>query len=318
MGASLSRSSSAPASSSSFSSRRNNDGLSAMGMLYLTIITNCWFLHEPRMLTDLINFRNSSPSSWWRSPSWHNDILWHSHNYTNVTSTVASLFTHADLEHLFSNMFLLWITGKQLFVRRSENFTQQQQDQHQSSSLSLFSWTSPLAFLWFYLGSQFLSVAGCRLICYWLDREWSRKVANDRKLWSWQWVPDLWRDAWFTLSNAQQVVELRVWQFRPSIGSSAAVYGVVGAHVYVSLCCREHPAKMDMRAKTIWLGRIAMELAKTPLSLEQISLLENGDNIDHASHICGFVGGFFLAFVWDRIFSRRRRYTQHDTRAEDL
>eukprot|EP00536_Pseudo-nitzschia_multiseries_P009118 jgi/Psemu1/306308/fgenesh1_kg.248_\ len=275
-----------------------------------------WFHHEPRMLSDMIDTINNSSLLRW-SPSWHRNILWHSHNYTNVMSAVASLFTHADWEHLFSNMFVLWISGKQLFVSRDESFTQGLETTHDRGSSSLLSWTSPLAFPWFYLGSQFLSVVGCQLICYWLDREWARKVAQERKLWSWKWVPDSWRDAWFTLSHAQQAVELRIWKFRPGIGSSAAVYGVIGAHVYASLCCRQHPAEMDLRAKTIWLGKIGMELAKTPLSLEQISLLE-GDNIDHASHLCGFIGGFFLAFVWDRITSIRRRLIRHDNAMHDL
>ena len=308
----------------SFRQRNNGLSLSAMAILYLTIFLNCWFHHEPTMLTDLLAFQYDSYSSLWWSSSWNYKILWHSHNYTTLTSTVASLFTHADWGHVFSNMFILWMMGKQLFIPEDNYRTQQQQQQQQrqrqgqhfrSNPWTLFSWTSPLAFLWFYLGSQFLSVVGCRMICYWLDREWSRKVAQDRAMWSfqWQWVPDSWKDTWFTVSNAQQAVELRVWKFTPVIGSSAAVFGVVGAHVYAALCCSDHPAEMDFRAKTIWLGKIGIELAKTPLSLEQISLLEPGDNIDHASHICGFMGGFFLAFVWDRVFctSSRRRYNQH-------
>ena len=286
-----------------------------MAILFLTIILNCLFHHDPTMLTDLLAFQDDSSS--WLS-SWNYNIIWHSHNYTTVASTIASLFTHDGWGHVFSNMFLLWVTGKELFVPEKKYSTQRQDQCYRSSPWSLFSWTSPLAFVWLYFGSQFLSVVGCRMICYWLDREWSRKVAQDRALWSWQWVPFSWRDAWFTVSHAQQAGELRVWKFTPIIGSSAAVFGVVGAHVYAALWCRDHPAEMGVRAKTIWLAKIGMELAKTPLSLEQISLLERGDNIDHASHICGFMSGLFLAFVWDRVFSRRRRYNHHGNNMQDV
>lgn len=288
---------------------RHHNGFSAMGMLYLTIITNSWFHHEPTMLTDFLSFHGAQGSG-----PWSNGFFWHSHNYTSVKSTLASLFTHGDWEHVFSNMFLLWLSGKQLFVSENDTPSRQRQNQNQNQ----ISWTSPSAFLWIYVGSQFLSVAGCRIICHWLDREWSKRVADGRNLWSWQWVPYSWRDAWFTLSNAQQAVELRAWQYTPIIGSSAAVFGVVGAHVYVATCSRSHPAEMDARAKTIWLMKIGMELAKTPLSLKKISSLEGGDNIDHASHFCGFVGGFFLAFVWDRVFARRRPNNNENRVYDDL
>jgi membrane associated rhomboid family serine protease len=91
------------------------------------------------------------------------------------------------------------------------------------------------------------------------------------------------------------------------IGSSAAVFGVVGAHVYAALCSTSHPAKMGTQAQLMWLGKIGMELARTPFSLDQMSLIaaDDEDNIDHASHLCGFIGGFLLAALWD-ISARRR------------
>jgi membrane associated rhomboid family serine protease len=55
---------------------------------------------------------------------------------------------------------------------------------------------------------------------------------------------------------------------------------------------------MDAREKIFWLIRISMELLGTPFTLDQVSLLFE-DNIDHASHLCGFVGGFSLAFLWE-------------------
>mmetsp|Transcript_4341 Transcript_4341/g.12472 ORF Transcript_4341/g.12472 Transcript_4341/m.12472 type:complete len:360 (+) Transcript_4341:2260-3339(+) len=311
MEASMSESSAVSASPPFVSPRRNKSGFSAIGMLYVTVILTCWFHHEPRMLSDLIDLFNDSSC-------WNRSVLWHSHGYTNVTSAVTSLFTHADWEHVSSNMFVLWMSGKHLFVSRNRSFTEERQNPHDRCSSSLFSWTSPLAFPWFFFGSQFLSVVGCRFICHWLDREWARKAAQERKSWSWNWVPDSWRDAWFTLSHAQQAVDLRVWKLRPGIGSSAAVYGVVGAHVYASLCCRDHPAEMDVKTKTIWLAKIGMELARTPLSLEQISSLDAADNIDHASHICGFIGGFFLAFLWDRIIRIRKSFARHGNEMHDL
>jgi membrane associated rhomboid family serine protease len=261
------------------------------------------------MLTGLLSLRNESRFEWWPS-SWNHVFLWHSHNYTTVTSAIASLFTHANWEHVFENILLLWMMGKQLFVAENNYFSQQRRNHRRTWT----SWTSPLAFLWIYLGSQFFSVVGCRIICHFLDREWSRMVANDRALWSWQWVPFSLRDTWFTLSHAQQAIELRAWQYTPIIGSSAAVFGIVGAHVYAALGCTNHPAEMDIQAKTIWLVKIGMELSETPLSLEQISMQKGGDNIDHASHFCGCLSGFFLALVWDRVFHGRK----YESRIQDV
>lgn len=259
------------------------------------------------MLTGLLSLFNDSVFERWSS-SRNRVSLWHSHNHTTITSATASLFTHGDWEHVFSNMFLLWMVGRHLFV--SENVDKshrQRRSNHRRAWAAPFSWTSPLAFLWIYLGSQFLAAVGCRLICHCMDREWSRMVANDRELWSWQWVPHSWRDTWFTLSHAKQVVDLRTWQFSPIIGSSAAVYGIVGAHLYAALYCKNHPAELDVRSKAIWLFKIGMEVANTPFTLAQLSMRERGQsNIDHASHFCGLWGGFCLAFVWNRVYNAIR------------
>jgi membrane associated rhomboid family serine protease len=116
------------------------------------------------------------------------------------------------------------------------------------------------------------------------------------------------KDAFYTITNAEQAIELRAWQYTPMIGSSATVFGVVGAHVYVALLSRGHPAQMDSKAQLMWLGKVGMELARTPFSLDAISLLNNEDNIDHASHLCGFIGGLLLAAVWDSFSHQKRRH----------
>ena len=82
------------------------------------------------------------------------------------------------------------------------------------------------------------------------------------------------------------------------IGASAAVFGVVGAHIYTAVCSDRHPATIDSITLLLWLGKVAMEFAWTPFSLDHISMLFE-DSIDHSSHVCGFIGGFLLAVVWD-------------------
>mmetsp|Transcript_18771 Transcript_18771/g.46599 ORF Transcript_18771/g.46599 Transcript_18771/m.46599 type:complete len:311 (+) Transcript_18771:321-1253(+) len=275
-------------------------GVSAMGLLYLTIIANIWFHHEPDLLDDLLSLHDKRFELSSRNRL---SIIRHSHNRTTLASATASLFTHGDWEHVFWNMLLLWMTGKQLFVSKSEK---RKHSHHRASSV--FSWTSPLAFLWIYLGSQYLASVGCRIICHCLDREWSGRLANNRETWSWQWVPNVWRDTWFTISHGKKVLELRAWQYTPVIGASAAVYGVVGAHLYTAVYCTNHPSQMEVYSKLIWLFKIGMELVETPLTLEQLSIQWRGENIDHASHVCGFLGGFFLAFVWNRIWNVRTKY----------
>lgn len=268
----------------------NNHGLTAMSLLYLTIILNFWIQQETTLIEDLLV--SSNPSSFW-------GYDWHSHSFTTVKSMFISLFSHADWEHVLSNMTLLWMVGKHLFVdveRIGET----------RFRWLVTSWTSPFCFLWIYLGSQVLSFAGCRCLSHLLDREWEQRVRQDRATWSWKWVPDTWKDAYYTVSNAQQALELRVWQYTQTIGSSAAVFGVVGAHVYAAFCNRQHPARMDSKAQMLWLVKIAMELSRTPFSLDQISSLPDGDNIDHAAHFCGFVGGFLLAAVWHGISKKWR------------
>lgn len=279
---------------------QQRNGLTAMTLLYLTMLINFWIQQEPSILDDILFHSSSITSSslsWWTA-----GYEWHSHRYTTIKSIFVSLFTHADWEHVASNMFLLWVVGKQLFVQQIQQQQQHCQDDNRIKRWT--SWTSPIAFIWIYFGSQLMSVAGCRFISHWLDLEWRRRVERDRVNWTWQWVPTSVKDAFYTITNAEQAIELRAWQYTPMIGSSAAVFGVVGAHVYAALLSRDHPAQMDSKVQLMWLGKVGMELARTPFSLDAISSLNNEDNIDHASHLCGFIGGFVLAAVWD-YFSRR-------------
>jgi membrane associated rhomboid family serine protease len=293
--------------------------LSAMTLLYLTIIVNLWVHHESNAFTD--SWISSPWSSSLSSSIW--DYPWHSHKYTTIQSMFVSLFTHADWEHVLSNMSLLAWTGRQLFVANKSTYrtarypqTRQEIEQRTSSSAQYQAWTNPLSFVWIYIGSQILSTVGCRAISYWLDWSWQRQLVKNRSQWAWVWVPDSWRDIYSTVVlHPQQVLDLRLWQYTPTIGASAAVYGVVGAHVYAAIFIPNHPATMDARAQAVWLGTIAIEFSKTPFSLEQLTKLgrwssnnttiDEYDNIDHASHLCGFVGGVLLAALWDR-FSRPR------------
>jgi membrane associated rhomboid family serine protease len=245
--------------------------MTAMILLYVTLIVNLWIYYDPALL-----------DGWFRNHYWW-DYSWHSHNYTTFTSMFVSLYTHADLEHVLGNMFGLWMAGRRVF-----RYTP--------------CWTSPWSFLWVYLGSQVTSVAGCRLLSYWLDQEWKRKITQGRVGWM-TWVPIPWRDAYSTLFNVSQVAQLRFWQFVPIVGASAAVYGVVGAQIYTALLSKRHPAKMRPIDQLFWFSRIAMEFGGTPFSLDEVSLLLE-DNIDHASHLFGFVGGFLLAATWEYCWHR--------------
>lgn len=240
---------------------------------------------------------NNAASGWWYFDG-------HSHSYTTLPSMLISLFTHTDWEHVFSNMLHLWIVGRQLFVPTDVDSSN---DNTPWWRWLVSSWTSPLCFLWIYLGSQGLAVVGCRFLSHLLDREWEQRLRRDRATWSWQWVPDAWKDAYYTITNAQQAVELYGWKNTPMIGSSAAVFGVIGAHVYVAFFARDHhPARMDSRGQLIWLVKIGMDLVRTPFSLDEISSLDKDDNIDHASHLCGFVGGMLLAAVWHILICTRK------------
>jgi membrane associated rhomboid family serine protease len=254
--------------------------VTAKALLFVTLMVNLWVHYDPALLDRI--FKNYY---WW-------DYKWHSHTYTTWTSMFVALFKHSDWEHVLGNMCGLWLAGRRVFINTP-------------------AWTSPWAFLWVYLGSQISSVAGCRLLSYWLNLEWQRTLVKGRVGW-WTCVPIPWRDAWSTLFNVSQVAQLRVWQFAPIIGASAAVFGVVGAHVYTLVCSKSHPASMgDALSLIFWMTTIAMEFDLTPFSLDQVSLLFE-DNIDHASHVCGFVGGFLLAAMWE-YWHRPKTTLEHAT-----
>jgi membrane associated rhomboid family serine protease len=301
-------------STATMESTESRHGLTAMALLYLTIVVTLWVHQEPSLFTDWLSY--SSSSLW--------DYQWHSHKYTTVPSMLVSLFTHADWEHVLSNMFLLAWTGRQLFVagisldRSARRRASERNDQTSSAHQA---WTHPFAFVWVYVGSQILSAVGCRAISYWLDWSWERQLIHNRAQWTWGWIPDSWKDVYSTVVlHPQQAVDLRIWQYAPMIGASAAVFGVVGAHVYAAVFAPDHPAKMDPRTQAVWLCAIAVEFSMTPFSLEQItkvgrwssSNIDEYDDIDHASHLCGFVGGFVLAILWDRFSKRWDQRSRHD------
>jgi membrane associated rhomboid family serine protease len=248
--------------------RRN--AVTGVALLYCTMVINVWLLVFP----DFINFICQDLFSF--------ECSWHSHKFSTWTSVLISMFTHSDWEHLLGNMWLLWIIGRKVFVPT-----------HTPNEI----WNSPFAFLWIYFGSQMSSVYGCRLLSYWLDLAWERKLIQGRQGWM-TWVPIFVRDGWSTAQNFSQMTKLRLWQFVPGVGASAAVYGVVGSYVYTALCCRRHPAALDKFAIIFWSFLFLQELRGTPFSLEHIAL-PSEDNVDHAAHAFGCLGGFLLAYSWD-------------------
>jgi len=232
---------------------------SAQTLLLVIIVITLWCHYDDRLVSD----------------------FWHSPNHYSVSSTIKTLFSHCDWEHVVENMFLLWFCGRRVFVGSS--------------------WSSPMAFLFIYFGSQFASVCGCQLLSQWLNRSWKNVLKRGRFGWS-PWVPVFFRDAWSTISYAPQIAQLRLWQFSSSSGASAAVCGVVGAHLYTANVSSRHPSTMDVLTKILWLGFVWTEVAGTPLSLEQLSKIV-ADRIDHAAHLSGLIGGFILAWVWENAHS---------------
>jgi membrane associated rhomboid family serine protease len=79
-----------------------------MALLHLTIVLNLLIQNDSMLMEDLASQTPILPSFW--------GYEWHSHSYTTAKSLLISLFTHADWEHVLSNMFLLWSVGKNLFI----------------------------------------------------------------------------------------------------------------------------------------------------------------------------------------------------------
>ena len=48
-------------------------------------------------------------------------------------------------------------------------------------------WQRASTFVWIYVGSHLASVAGCRLLSYWLDQQWDFKLQQGRTGW-WKWA----------------------------------------------------------------------------------------------------------------------------------
>jgi membrane associated rhomboid family serine protease len=91
------------------------------------------------------------------------------------------------------------------------------------------------------------------------------------------------------------------------IGASGVIYGWMGMRLFTSLFSRHH-SKMSNVDYFFLIGTFAHDLSKSPLTLDELSISTflDGDNVDHAAHFFGAVGGIILALIillWDQFLS---------------
>ena len=284
--------------------------LTSLSLLYATIIITVWLFYDDSLVNTLLKSSDQNSRNWL---AWS---VWHSHEETSPPLLLASLFQHADWEHVIGNMFALWLAGRRVFVSVTADPNSARRTTN-SANKPWDGWTHPMAFIWIYYGSHIYSVIGCRLLSYWLDQQWYGILQHRRQGWS-TWLHPM-ADIWSTLTHTSQIAKLRWWQWAPTIGASGAVYGVIGAQVYTGLISTIHPGSMDLLTCMYWCVQILTAIRGTPFTLHHFSWnswwLSDSDpfhgdadddgRIDHASHLFGFMGGFILAYLWEiqRFFS---------------
>lgn len=221
----------------------------------------------------------------------------------NLQSMLLSIFYHVDPTHLTMNMLCIYQTGFELYVNSSSK-------RWRSFSMPIIS----------YLICGFGSFYGVELLSkyhtYQMELKMQKaRVANQCTHWMCKsinnalgrdvvssYITNVWSD-WTTTFP----VKLSMWHFRliRRIGASAAVYGWVGMRLFTSWYSPYH-SKMHGLDVVLWMGILAHELSKCPLSLQDLQVstfLEEG-NVDHTAHFFGAIIGMLwaaLVLLWDKV-----------------
>lgn len=124
-------------------------------------------------------------------------------------------------------------------------------------------------------------------------------------------VASYFTNAWADLTTSFRFADIKLsmlyYQAIYRIGASGVVYGWMGMRLITSWMSPYH-SRLHSLDYFFLIATLAHDLNESPLSLEdlRLSVLLEGDGIDHAAHIMGAVFGIIWALVlilWEKVTS---------------
>ena len=222
-------------------------------------------------------------------------------------SMLLSIFYHMDPTHLFMNMMALHRYGMELFVYTSSK-----------------RWQKPVVVLVSYVACGIGAFWGIELLSRYHEYQWEQKINNARyasRCNHWfcnslndavgRDVSSLFTNAWADLTTSVDFADIRwsMWYntIINRIGASGVVYGWMGMRLITSWMSPYH-SRLDAFGYFFFIAILAHDMHQSPLSLEDLrmSVLLEGDGVDHATHIMGALFGMLWALIlilWIKITS---------------
>ncbi len=182
------------------------------------------------------------------------------------------LFMHADIRHIFFNMFLLWVVGshvEQLWGRNK--------------------------FLFFYISSGIgAGIIATSINYFQFDLIYDQLINNGLSVADIQNILDTGRynDAIVTVSN-QKMSDFFNYYHTPSVGASGAVFGVFAASAVLYPNARIGLLFLPFTLTNKYFISI---LVLSDLFLGALSL--PNDNVGRFAHVGGAIIGFIIAYYW--------------------
>mmetsp|Transcript_32409 Transcript_32409/g.69970 ORF Transcript_32409/g.69970 Transcript_32409/m.69970 type:complete len:347 (+) Transcript_32409:413-1453(+) len=218
----------------------------------------------------------------------------------NFKSMLLSIFYHMDPTHLFLNMIALHRYGSELFVHTSSR-----------------KWQSFHVIVISYLVCGIGAYCGIELLSRYHEYQWEKKVHDARiaqKCTHWlchslneafggEDISSLFTNAIADISTSFNFadIKLSMWYYQViyRIGASGVVYGWMGMRLFTSWMSPCHHSRLDGLDYFFLLATLANDWNNSPISLEDLrmSVLLEGDGVDHAAHIMGALFGMMWALV---------------------
>ncbi|KAL7547037.1 hypothetical protein ACHAWF_010359 [Thalassiosira exigua] len=216
----------------------------------------------------------------------------------NLSGMLLSIFYHVDPTHLFMNMIALHRYGSEVFVNSSSK-----------------KWHSPFLVIASYVACGIGAFVGIELLSRYHEYQWEQKISSARRASRCNhWLCDSLNQAfgedvssyftnvWADLATSFQFsdIKLSMWYYQvvTRIGASGVVYGWMGMRLLTSWLSPYH-SRLDGLDFFFIVATLAHDLNESPLSLDDLrmSVLLEGDGVDHAAHIMGALFGLLWALA---------------------
>lgn len=176
-------------------------------------------------------------------------------------------------------------------------------------------WASVLIIISSYIICGLGAFLGVELLSRYHEYQWEQKVnqaRNSSRCTHWlckslndalgEDISSVFTNAFADLSTSFKFADIKVslWYYQAMyrIGASGVIYGWMGMRVLTSWMSQYH-SKLDGLDYFFVVATLAQNLNETPISLDdlKISYLVEGEGVDHAAHLTGFVSGMLWALV---------------------